>query len=87
MIFNKVRLPLEPLLWPQLLIEVTDEGGLFGFGGCEYCYTTLPLIEFADEFIDEDAIKFAKAQLNKNQNKLALVQKQIDPEKFLKKAN
>lgn len=46
---------------------------MLGIGGCEYCYTTIPLIEFADDFIEKEAVDFALAQLNKNQNKLSLV--------------
>ena len=59
---------------------------MIGICGCEYCYTTIPLIEFAEDFIDKESVDFALAQLNKNQNKLSLVQKQIDPKMFLRKA-
>lgn len=54
---------------------------MFGLGGCEWCYLTSPIFHFADFLRDED-IKFAQAQLNKNQNKISLVQKQINPVKF-----
>lgn len=56
-----------------------------GVGGSETCYTTISLIEFADEFISQEDIKFAKAQLNKNQNKISLIQKQINPIKYYNK--
>lgn len=72
--FEKVKLPIEPLLWPLLEIEVYDDGYAFGVGGCESSYTTISLFEFSD-FLTLKDIDFAKAQLNKNQNKLSLVQK------------
>ena len=39
--FKGVVLPVEPLLWPQLEVQVSDEGNMFGLGGCEQCYTTI----------------------------------------------
>ncbi len=57
---------------------------MFGLGGCEWCYTTISLFEFAD-FLRPEDINFAKAQMNKNQNKICLVQKQINPTTFFKK--
>lgn len=81
MAFKNVELPFEPLLWPQLEITVVDEGNSFGLGGCEQCYAIFPIFEFAD-FLREEDINFGKSQLNKNQNKLSLVQRQINPELF-----
>jgi hypothetical protein len=47
-VFKEVELPCDPLLWPQLEIEIWDEGYMMGLmGGCEYCYTTISLFEFA----------------------------------------
>lgn len=61
LVFDKVELNAEPLLWPHLQIEVLDDGIIMGLGGCEYSYTTIPLIEFAGSFINESDILFAKA--------------------------
>ena len=69
----------------MLEVIFEDEGILLGFGGAEYCYTTIPLFEFADEFLTLEDINFAKAQLYKNQNKLMLVQPQINPVKIYNK--
>lgn len=50
-VFEKVKLPSEPLCWPYIEVAVTDkyreENRLFHFGyGCEDCFTTLSLIDF-----------------------------------------
>jgi len=57
----------------MLEVTIKDDGFALGFGGCEECYTTIALFEYAREILSSDQIKYAKAQLNKNQNKLSLV--------------
>ena len=71
--FKKVKLSFEPLLWPLLLIEVTDQRNILGSGGCEDCYTTIPLFDFAPNILSEKQRTFTRAQFNKNQNSLKLV--------------
>lgn len=44
----------------MLEIIIEDEGSVFGIGGCETCYTTISLFEFAD-FLDKEAIAYSKA--------------------------
>ncbi len=76
-IFENVQFPFEPCLWPQLEVVVNDSGFLFGFGGCEWCYTTINLIPFSN-FLNADDIKFSMFQLTKNQKKLDVTQKQLN---------
>lgn len=64
--FEGIRLPFEPLLWPQLEVQITDEGNVLGLSGCEQCYTTIALFNFASDFLTEKDINYARAQMNKN---------------------
>ena len=64
--FKNIKLPFEPLLWPLLVVNITDEGNVIGLGGCETCYTTITLFDFAQDILTDKEINFAKAQLNKN---------------------
>ena len=54
-------------------------------GGCETCYTTIALFEFARGILDKDDVKLAKGLLIRNQNNLNIVQKQINPGRILRK--
>jgi hypothetical protein len=58
--FENIELTFEPLLWPMLEITISDDSTVFGVGGCEECYTTIPLFEFADSILSEEDIKFSK---------------------------
>ena len=58
--FEKIKLLREPLLWPQLVINVYDDGIIFGIGGCETCFTTIPLFEYATDLLTKKEIEFAK---------------------------
>lgn len=48
-VFEEVNLPREPLCWPYIEIQVRDQikDDFLAFGGCEDCFTTLSLLEFA----------------------------------------
>ena len=56
--FKNVKLPRDPLYWPYLEVLVTDKhrkDKVFHFGkGCEDCYTTISLLDFADKFFASD---------------------------------
>lgn len=80
--FEGIQLPFEPLLWPLFEVSIVDEGTVLNLTGCESCFTTLSLFEFAKGILSEEEITYARAQQRKNQRKLTLVQKQIDPTKF-----
>ena len=59
--FKDVELVKEPLYWPFLAILITDEvkeNG--GFGGCETCFTTISLLDFADKILYEKDLIYAK---------------------------
>lgn len=47
--FPEIDLPMEPLCWPYIEISIRDlqSDGFLAFGGCEECFTTLSLLEFA----------------------------------------
>jgi len=51
--FENIKLPFEPLLWPLLEVDITDEGNMLGLGGCEACHTTITLFEFATDLLSE----------------------------------
>ena len=52
--------------------------------GCEQCFTTISLIDFADDSIlPEESCLFARAQLTRNQESLCLVQELVDVEHFM----
>lgn len=69
--FPGVVLPKELLCWPYIEIKVKDNGQnkFLGikFSGCEECFTTISLIDFAHKLIDLDQdIIYAQAQLQRN---------------------
>jgi len=66
MLIEGLQLPQETLLWPLLHIEIRDEGLALGMGGCETCYATISLMEFADQILEEEDIDYAKAQMYRN---------------------
>jgi|LauGreDrversion4_2_1035121.scaffolds.fasta_scaffold26591_5 hypothetical protein len=41
--------------------------------GCEQCFATIPLYEFAKDILTDEEIVFARAQSQKNQGRLQLV--------------
>lgn len=87
--FKKVELAKEPLSWPFLEITVHDaakKGALLGAlaGGCETSHTTVSLIEYAENIIDEYQLLYSRFQLQRNQDNLSYVQPQVEPKKFLK---
>jgi len=65
--FKNVKLAKEPLFWPFLLVRIADKEkeSLFG-DGCEECFTTISLIEYAKDFINEIDMLYAKAQIGRN---------------------
>ena len=79
--FEKVVLQMCPLLWPYLVIEISDDvskGQIFGAlnkKGCESSFTTVSLIDYADEdiFFDVRGYKYAKHQMMRNQDNLERV--------------
>ena len=55
------------------------------FAGCEDCFTTISLIDFAPPGIMNDfELVYAREQLQRNQDQLVMVQNLIDPKGFLK---
>ena len=87
--FKKVELAKEPLSWPFLEITVHDaakKAALLGAlaGGCETSHTTVSLIEYAENIIDEYQLLYSRFQLQRNQDNLSYVQPQVEPKKFLK---
>jgi len=58
--FSGIQLEKEPLFWPFLEIQVSDEAkGTFS-KGCETCYTTISLISFAEGILTDEEIRYAK---------------------------
>ena len=57
--FENVPLREEPLLWPFLQITVSDEEKGFMRKGCETCYTTISLIQFAGDILSFEEMKYA----------------------------
>ena len=55
----------EPLFWPYLVVKVEDEvkekALIHSFSGCESCFTTIPLIDYAHELLDESQLIYEKA--------------------------
>ena len=82
--FKNVKLAREPLFWPFLLVQIADKGkeGLFG-DGCEECFATISLIDYAKDFINEIDMLYAKAQIGRNQDRLMMQQPQINDIDFL----
>jgi len=60
------------LLWPLLEVLITDEGTVMNLNGCEPCFTTVSLFEYAKDILSEEEITYARAQQRKNQRKLGL---------------
>jgi len=52
-----VELAREPLCWPYIEIIVKDlekeEALIHSFSGCENCFTTIPLIDFAGDLVGD----------------------------------
>lgn len=76
--FKDVDLSNEPLCWPYLLVEIVDEAKTEALisslaGGCEDCFTTISLIEYAEGLIGEYDTKYAQLQLSRNQGQLLMV--------------
>jgi hypothetical protein len=82
--FKNVKLAREPLFWPFLLVRIADKEkeNLFG-DGCEECFATISLIEYAKDFINEIDMLYAKAQISRNQDRLMMQQPQINDMDFL----
>lgn len=82
-------MPEDPLLWPYLEIQIIEEyretNKLFNFGqGCENCFTTVSLLDFADDLVsDGERLMYCKEQLKRNQDRLLLMQPQINPKDFM----
>lgn len=55
--FKGIKLAKEPLCWPYIEIQIDDmnrEGGFISMnGGCENCFTTLSLIDYASHLVDK----------------------------------
>ena len=73
--FKDVELKKEPLMWPQLQINVVDKGGKGYVGskrGCENTFTTISLLDYFDTeysgILNEEDYTYSKLQLNKNQD-------------------
>ena len=47
--FTGIMLPIDPLLWPMLEVQISDQQSLLS--GCESCYTTIPLFEYATDIL------------------------------------
>ena len=85
--FNNIQLVKEPLCWPYIEILVDDavRDDAFSFGGCEDCFTTISLVSFAKDIVGSGHdLMYADAQLHRNQDRLMMVQNQIDSTAFLK---
>lgn len=88
-IFENIKLPHEPLCWPFLELKVYDRNKKDAFieafaGGCEDCFTTISLIDYAEEILPQGDFIYARAQLQRNQDQLVMLQRQIEPIQFLK---
>lgn len=59
--FSNINLTAEPLLWPFLVVKITEYqsegmmGNFLGSKGCEDCFTTMPLIDYG---LDMGLIEF-----------------------------
>lgn len=84
--FKNVKLPTDPLYWPYLEVLVTDRhrsNTVFHFGaGCEDCFTTISLLDYADKFFkgyeahnSEQHLRYCQEQQKRNQDALTLVQR------------
>ena len=78
--FKDVALANEPLCWPYLQVRISDESKTQALisslaSGCEACFTTISLIEYAEDLIGEYDAKYAQLQLTRNQGQLLMVQK------------
>lgn len=85
--FKQVELAKEPLCWPYIEILVDDavrDEGIFSMGGCEDCFTTISLVSFAKDIVGGHDLLYADAQLHRNQDRLTMVQNQIDSTRYLK---
>jgi len=76
--FKDVVLANEPLCWPYLQVRIADESKTQALisslaSGCEDCFTTISLIEYAEDLIGEYDAKYAQLQLSRNQGQLLMV--------------
>lgn len=65
-------------------MEDENEKPLISFSGCETSFTTISLINFVDELVGVADIEYTKQQISRNQDRLLMVQNQLDPAKFFK---
>jgi histidinol phosphatase-like PHP family hydrolase len=60
-----VQLAKEPLFWPFIEIKIMDDvrknAMITTFSGCEASFTTISLIDFADEILEEADLTYEKA--------------------------
>lgn len=64
--FPSVSLAYEPLFWPYIEVRVVDEEKEKALikkfaGGCEDCFTTISLVDYAHDLMDEVDLLYAKA--------------------------
>lgn len=86
--FPNIELAAEPLCWPfiEIIVEDKNKEKFLSFSGCEDCFTTISLVDFAPKGILSDfELVYAKEQLQRNQDALVMVQDLVDPKGFLKK--
>ena len=46
--------------------EVKEKALIHSFSGCESCFTTISLIDYAQNLLDEGQLVYEKAQLQRN---------------------
>ena len=64
--FPKIELAAEPLCWPfiEIIVEDKNKEKFLSFSGCEECFTTISLVDFAPKGILSDfELVYAKEQL------------------------
>lgn len=61
--FRNVKLQREPMLWPYIEIIVEDEvkekALLVAFSGCETCFTTISLVDYAQDILSSKDFAYA----------------------------
>ena len=74
--FTNIELATEPLCWPfiEIIVEDKNKEKFLAFAGCEDCFTTISLVDFAPKGILSDfELVYAKEQLQRNQDALLMV--------------
>ena len=73
--FEPFILKKEPLFWPFLEINVIDQEAdkFLSFSGCEPCFTTISLVDYAEEILGKKEFIYAQAQITRNQDNLQLM--------------